>query len=831
MDSREVLRQYVMGAMSALCAIKELEKLFEDGSSYTSKQESARARYVIGFIRRHKQFKNGTASVKDLCLNIRDIVIVLGRVRLNEELYAIVKNAGAEFDLICEDDYQVSCLQRVPDWLAPSSFIREAYALKHKNPDTTEASPGDEILRRHTVFHNYKSFEQKLAVHTAMELPLGQTLLVSQPTGGGKSLITQMLASTSDGMTIVIVPTVALARDQYHAAVRNLKNQSGIFSYRGKQTEEERQALIHAIQSRSARIVFLSPEAIIMNKALFSQLDIAAKEGYLANVIVDEAHIVPDWGVYFRPDFQIFSIILRKWRVLSQNKIRTYLLSATLSDDVVDTLFTLFGSECGNAQVRCDSLRKEPRFYFWPAKTKKEQDDKTMEAVKLLPKPAVIYVIEPREATDLQKQFQTAGFSNIPVFTGLTDDDERDRILLGWKKQEYDIVIATSAFGIGVDKPDVRSIIHACCPENLSRFYQEVGRAGRDGLPSISLFLPYQGKEQYSSDVRRALGLVKSRVLTVKRSVIRWNGMLSNPNAIIDADECVLDTSSTPSTMTEEEAEYAGNRNVAWNVNLLLFLHRIRFIDLLDASYLPEKKAYTVTVKLLRSDILGDNEKLSEALAAPREREIQSQMRGYYIIRDLIATPKESCWGHVFKNLFPLASEVCNGCPVDADGRVTTDSKYRLRRPPAIQIPPAARNRRFNRRVGPFTELIVRRKTSGKCTLEEICAVSSKATENGIGCLILPKRFAKNIHFNGLLLDYDEFYFAVKHTPYLFSRGVLCIFEDDGPTNYSLYKCLCMLEQYQYSRVLYCNESNVIAASGKPISECIDCYAISLDQF
>ena len=91
--------------------------------------------------------------------------------------------------------------------------------------------------------------------------------------------------------------------------------------------------------------------------------------------------------------------------------------------------------------------------------------------------------------------------------------------------------------------------------------------------------------------------------------------MLSNRNAIIDADECVLDTSATPSTMSEEEAEYAGNRNVAWNVNLLLFLHRIGFIDLLDASFVPEKKAYTVKVKLLRTDVLGDSERLSEAFS------------------------------------------------------------------------------------------------------------------------------------------------------------------------------------------------------------------------
>lgn len=102
---------------------------------------------------------------------------------------------------------------------------------------------------------------------------------------------------------------------------------------------------------------------------------------------------------------------------------------------------------------------------------------------------------------------------NTPVFTGETKEKDRDKILSGWKNQEYDIVLATSAFGIGVDKPDVRTIIHACCPENLSRFYQEVGRGGRDRLPSLSLFMPYQNRYDGEGDVRRALGLVNKEFL------------------------------------------------------------------------------------------------------------------------------------------------------------------------------------------------------------------------------------------------------------------------------------------------------------------------------
>ena len=405
MDSKEVLQQYIVGAMKSQSAIAELEKKLVDTSDFLKMQEAARSRYVIGFIRRVVQFKREEASAKDICLNIRDLILILGRVKLTEKLYTVVKEYGTEFDLVCENDLQVSCLHHIPEWLEPHQYIKDVYALRHDNGIELETeSSGDAILATHTGFNAYKSFEQKVAVHTALNLPNGHTLLISLPTGGGKSLVTQLLASSSDGLTVVIVPTVALALDQYYAAQQNLTNGTEIYCYRGEQSEIERVEIIKALKDKKARMLFTSPEAILKNSELHRILDNAAKSHYLTNVVVDESHVVPDWGVFFRPDFQIFSILLKKWKYESEGFIRTFLLSATLSDDVVDTLFALFGSDGKNAQVRCDALRQEPRFYFHSAKSRKEQIDKTIEAIKLLPKPMVVYVLEPREAKELQKK-------------------------------------------------------------------------------------------------------------------------------------------------------------------------------------------------------------------------------------------------------------------------------------------------------------------------------------------------------------------------------------------------------------------------------------------
>ena len=832
MDSREILNQYFSGAFNTASAIAELQKVIEQIGTPSELHESACARYALGFIWRVKQFKCGEASDLDVCLSLRDLIIVSGPIKVSDFVYQAVRQHRSEFGLLCESNNQVSCVLTYPNWLQPQAYIDDVYRLRFM-PDQEFAtfSVGDEILSGHTKFRTYKSYEQKMAVHTALQLPAGHTLLVSQPTGGGKSLVTQMLAATSVGLTLVIVPTVALALDQYNAAKENLKENDDIYCYRGEQSTEERVAIVHAIRDRTARLLFSSPEAILKNSELFKLLENAAEDSFLKNVVVDEAHVVPDWGVFFRPDFQLFSIALKKWRASSSDVIRTYLLSATLSDDVVDTLFSLFGSEDRNVQLRCDSLRQEPRFYFHPVKGRNEQQKKTIEAALLLPKPMVIYVLEPREAKELQKQFFEKGYKNIPCFTGDTRDSERDMILKGWKNNQYDIVIATSAFGIGVDKPDVRTIIHACAPENLSRFYQEVGRAGRDRLPSISLLMPYTSNREGEGDLSRAFGLVNKRVLTVKTMVTRWFSMLQDGIAIISADECILDTSVASSAMTADEAEYAGNRNMAWNVNLLLFLHRTGFIALEDVRYDVSKNSFQVTAKLLQPELLGDKDALASALEQPRAEEYAKQTDDYRAMSKLISSPNARCWGRAFQHLFPLSAEVCNGCPNDPAGRVTTDAKYKVREKPALSLPVKEPSRTLRRHMGSYQTLLVHDPDAGKLSEEELTRLCQKSRDCGIGALVIPSELKKHVSFSGLVLTYEEFFFTVTHLPFLFNSGVLCIFPDDQAMGAALYSNLRKLETLKYPEIIYCNKDFRLSTTGKTLAESIDGYSISLNKF
>ena len=678
------------------------------------------------------------------------------------------------------------------------------------------------MLRRCTVFDSYKNYEQKLAVYTALRLPPGHTLLIAQPTGGGKSLVTQLLAAQGGSLTVVIVPTVALALDQEGAARRNLTGNTQIFSYQSSQSNEERSALYRAIREKTANLLFTSPEAILKNQQLYELLEEAVREGYLSNVVIDEAHVVPDWGVFFRPDFQIFSVILKKWRRLSQARLRTFLLSATLSDDVVETLLFLFGEKDRNVQFRCDTLRREPRFCFHAVKQREKQTEKALEAIRLLPKPMVVYVLEPVDAVNLQKELKNLGFKNIPIFTGDTPDRERDQILQGWKDQRYDVVIGTSAFGIGVDKPDVRTILHVCVPENLSRFYQEVGRGGRDGFPSLSVMIPFQSQTDGREDLRRANSLT-GKVLREETTVNRWFGMLHSPSAVVTADTCILDTSSTPPTMSVEEADYAGSYNQTWNLNLLLFLHRTGFVDLQDAVYCAETDSYRVTARLLQPEILSDELRMEAALAEPRARERNRQTEGYVAIRNLVQHPERTCWGRTFKRLFPLSREVCQGCPATPEGRFTLDELYKLRQKPELTVPQAVPSRALKRKMGNYRFLVIPR--SGQA--EEFQALCDRAVQYGIQAVAAPRNMMPS--FPGLTLDYEEFFFAAERTPYLFAGGILCCLSDDAATASALFRSCENLPGYRC--LLYVRENTVLLSTGKSVRDSVDGYRVEPDRF
>ena len=570
MDGIKILERYLNGEAQR----QETRQAFNDLYRTLPVKDKTKMRYALGTFLRYTMYMAGTASALEFLIKLRDLIQFDRQVLCGAKVAEMIREQGAGIGLYCDASGYANVIPGFPEWISNQDFVRNTYDLI----DCREADDyriSDELLRGAVKkFDAYKSFEIKAPVHTALTLPDGYTYLASLPTGAGKSLITQMVAFHTEGLTIVVVPTVALAIDQYDAAISTLHDsfQEHVFYYRGIQSDQEYADIMASINSKKARLLFISPEALLRNVALNACLNRCAESGYLKNIVIDEAHIVPDWGILFRPDFQILSFALKRWREKSGHRLKTFLLSATLSDDTVDVLKGLYAPDGKLIEYRCDALRKEPQFCFYETKSIYKRWDAVEEAIVLLPKPMIVYFLEPVEVLQFQQRMQAKGFLNIRAFHGDTGDEQRKAILDDWKDEKIDVILATSAFGIGVDKANVRTVVHACVPENLSRFYQEVGRAGRDGKASLSVLLPHTGKGNNGSDTEKAYSLVRGRVLRVETMVSRWKGLMAT--ALSDGETIDVDTAAVPPHFSEEARENAGEQNSVWNINLLLFLHR-----------------------------------------------------------------------------------------------------------------------------------------------------------------------------------------------------------------------------------------------------------------
>lgn len=819
MDSIDILERYLTNQESRHQTRQDFNTLF----STTPIGERTKVKYAYGTFIRYTMYKAGTASAFEFLIKLRDLILYDRRVLCGDTVGELIADFGAEIGLYQDQNGYANVKLMLPDWLANKNFARNTYALANFR-DEDGYCIGDNLLSTAVKkFKVYKSFEIKAAVHTALNLPEGYTLLTSLPTGAGKSLITQMVSFYTSGLTVVVVPTVALAIDQYASAIGVLCEgfKDHVYYYRGGQSAQDYAEIIEGIKAKQARLLFISPEALLKNSALNSLLNSCAKSGYLSNIVIDEAHIVPDWGILFRPDFQILAFVIKRWKELSGKSLKTYLLSATLPDDTVEVLKHLFAPDGKFIEYRCDALRKEPQFCFYETKSIKQRWDAVEDAIVLLPKPMIVYFLEPAEVIAFQKRLVKKGFLNVQVFHGNTKDSEREQILADWKDEKFDVILATSAFGIGVDKSNVRTVVHACIPENLSRFYQEVGRAGRDGYASLSVLIPYTGKNGNSSDLEKAYGLVRGRILRVKTMVSRWKGLLAT--ALTGGDIIDVDTAAIPPYFTEEAAQYAGEQNSIWNINLLLFLHRINFIEIIDANYRPDTNSYHFTAKVIRATELSDDDLMAEAISIPREAELRAQLDGYFRMREIVQHPTKRCWGISFHSLFPLTNDCCNGCPKHSRNTYIADDAYKIRARIDHILAPHQASSKMAFAFGSYNNLIIRNSIFPKLDISSLSKVVSSMNEAGITALVGKEEVVSSLNFTGLVLTRDEFSFMVSMYPGYFAGGVFVVFDENEYANSALFNGIVKLDSYGYKSILYCSDDMYIQGCNRRITDFLNC--------
>ena len=430
--------------------------------------------------------------------------------------------------------------------------------------------------------HPYRSSAQAAAIRSVLSMPAGAALAVDLPTGEGKSTVFKVIATVgfaaspsgqAPGLVVVVVPTVTLALDHERTCGGN---DAAPFAYIGGR--EGRNELIRsAIESGSQRILFAAPESIAQSLRL--PLARVASAGRLGAVVIDEAHLVDAWGTGFRTEFQTLAGLLNAWKTESPQAFdfRTVFLSATLTDASLQTLQDLFSPEVPVPVFSGASVRPEPEYWVASPVDSATRRERVDEALRHLPRPLILYVTKVADAEMWHGRLRGQGYSRVAMVHGGTSSEEREQILRGWTEAAIDVVVATSAFGLGIDYPHVRSVVHACLPETFDRFYQEVGWTGRDGCASISLLVPD------FNDAQIARSLSAQKVITVERGLVRWRSMFQHPLTISEGYPRYVIPLDVPPGYDVNDIDLVGERSTDWNQRTLALMARAGLIRLLGA--------------------------------------------------------------------------------------------------------------------------------------------------------------------------------------------------------------------------------------------------------
>lgn len=462
-----------------------------------------------------------------------------------------------------DDHYTVSAKPWLPNWLTGGrGYDPTADAISYKRRRDYEKIPADPFVTKYTGFTEYNNSAQRDAIRAMMTMPKGATLLSCLPTGSGKSLCAWLSALMEPGLTIVVVPTIALAMDQEKALQEWISRDMAF--YGGEDSQERRRNIKEAIQQDDQPVIITSPESLCTS--LYDVILGAAKRKKLSHFIIDEAHLVHEWGDDFRPDYQKLSGIWRSLLRNSEDSIKTVLLSATLTQAAIETLKVLFSKN----QFKVFSslqLRPEPSYWFSQC-TKAQKEEKIIEAIRRVPRPLIVYTSEVKDASYWADVIREEDFTRSAVLTGRTKTSERNEVVEKWKNGDLDIVVGTSAFGLGIDQAEVRTVIHACIPENVDRFYQEVGRGGRDGNASLSIVI------YTNEDIATAKKLSRKRILTSENGWKRWEKLFEH-NERLGTDLYRLDLSLRSDIDIE-----VGGHNRDWNLKNLLLMAKAGLIEL-----------------------------------------------------------------------------------------------------------------------------------------------------------------------------------------------------------------------------------------------------------
>ena len=336
-------------------------------------------------------------------------------------------------------------------------------------------------LKENFGFTSFKNLQEPI-IKNLLE---GNNSFVIMPTGGGKSLCYQLPAIMLDGTAIVISPLIALMKNQVDLIRSNNTNHSVAHVLNSTLNKEQIEKVKQDVSEGKTKLLFVAPETLSKNDTIDF-----LKKVPISFLAIDEAHCISEWGHDFRPEYRKIRDVIDS----IDAKIKVIALTATATPKVQDDIIK-------NLKISDSKLFKSsfnrPNLYY---EVRPKNDETEVDLIKFIKsnqgESGIIYCLSRKNVEDLSQLLNMNGVKSLPYHAGLDKkirEDNQDRFL----KDDCDVIVATIAFGMGIDKPDVRYVIHHNVPKSIEGYYQETGRAGRDGGKGHCLmYYSYQDVEK-----------------------------------------------------------------------------------------------------------------------------------------------------------------------------------------------------------------------------------------------------------------------------------------------------------------------------------------------
>lgn len=591
------------------------------------------------------------------------------------------------------------CHAWLPPWLDHRGISPDEAVARQVVRRPNWRTRADRFYTDAVGFDSYLTPGQRDCVRALSVAEAGDSVICVLPTGSGKTEVVLTRAFRSrPKLTCLIVPTVALALD-LERRVQTIARDDSHFAYHGDLPTDTKRRIAERIRDGSTWLTITSPEAACT--VLAEPLETAAVQGRLELIAIDEAHIVADWGDAFRPAFQMIAGLRRRLISIAPPARQpvTALLTATLDNYGLSTLQRLFAGN-RNVVISAQATRPEPAYWASYCESEDQKRRRFIEVIRHMPRPILVYTTlhsseQSTNAASALSWLQHSGLRAVQAVTGSTRGTQRQAAaeglrLAGGTDQDLDVVVATSAFGLGIDVSGVRCVIHLCVPESVDRLYQEVGRAGRDGSASAS-FVLWTG-----ADADVASGMNTARLIGPKKAWKRWSAMQLGA---ANQDRITVNLTAATDDVTYPWSE----ANRYWNTQTLAAMDRAGMIRLewptpptlpFDATEAELQEIFALSRAEVQVQVLqGD---LSDKVAYARrfelaQRQSRSASAASLASAQAMLSTTDSCLNRFLAAHYQLdtptgtlpAWRQCGGCP---------DCRSRHRQPQLRVRPVSPRN-------------------------------------------------------------------------------------------------------------------------------------------